>query len=525
MSAIGSQARGPRGARAAEGGLPGLSRQRLAWLQATHRRGWAAGLWLSLAAAVALPALLLLVNAMAVESGLAETLATDGGFSVRQAVPSVDAFNTLGRDVDARTSARTGPALVPLGATVTAGPLHLVMVRSEPAPAPLEQRTLTAVYASHLADHVAVVAGELPADGLGGGETAVAMPQAGADQLGLRLSDRVCADFAAGADARARWCARVVGLWRPLAAADPFWGGAPPRLELTMGRFDLFELAKLRPPQGPVATVRYWAAPDAVDLDGAAALAGRVAALAADVRTPQRRVDTRLDRSLLAFDASQRTATAAIHALAALVTVLGLGSVAVVGRRFLLAQARELALLRARGWPRGRAWRVAFLGMGAVGLTAAAAALVACVLTAAWLSATTPGLTALAMRRSDLPGLLLALAAVAAALVGLLALLAALAVWRDPEPSLRGAHERDWPGGRAAGVAAGAAGVSLVALSALFRLSGGLPQAHGASRELLLVAPVLGAVLVAGSLSLAPPVIWVPGGDSVHGALAGLQLQ
>lgn len=504
----------------------GLTRPQLAWRQATRRRGWAAALWATLAAAVALPAVLLLVDAMAVESGLAETLAADGGFSVRQDVPSVDAFNALARQVDARVSARTGAALVPLGAAAAAGPLHLVTVRTEPAPARVSQRTLTAVYAAHLGDHVTVVAGELPAEGLGGGETAVAMPQAGADQLGLRLSDRVCADFAAGADVQPRWCARIVGLWEPLAADDPFWGGAPPRLELTMGRFDLFELARLRPPQGPVATVRYWAAPGAVAPDGAADLAGRVAALAADVQTPQRRVDSRLDRSLLDFDARQRAATAAIHSLAALVAVLGLASVALVTRRFLLAQARELALLRARGWPRGRAWRVAFLGMGAVGVTAAASALAACAAAAAALSVTTPGLTVLAMRRSDLPGLVLAVGAVAAALVGLLALLAAGAVWRDPEPSLRSAGERRRRGGRSAGTAAGAAGLVLLAVSPLSRLAGAPAAAQGTAHELVLVAPALGVALVAAAaVWLGPSATWVPGRGTVHGALAGLQLE
>jgi hypothetical protein len=526
VSAVRSQAGGPRDAGDVSAELPGLSRSRLAWRQATYRRGWAIALWVSLAAAVALPALLLLIDAMAVESGLAETLAADGGLSVRQDVPSVDAFNALGRQVDARVSARTGAALIPLGATATAGPLHLVTIRSEPAAPQQTQRTLTAVYAAHLADHVTVVAGELPAEGLGGGETAVAMPQAGADQLGLRLSDRVCADFVAGADAQARWCARIVGLWQPVAADDPFWGGQAPRLELTMGRFDLFEMAKLRPPQGPVATVRYWAAPAAISPDDVAALAGQVTALSADVRTPQRRVDSRLDRSLLAFDARQRAATAAIHALAVLVTVLGLGSVGLVAGRFLVAQARELALLRARGWPRRRAWRVAFLGMGAVGLTAAAAALAACALAAVTLSVTSPSLTALAIRRSDLPGLLLALGPIAAALVGLLALLAARAVWPDPAPSLRGARERRWTGGRVAGVAAGAVGAALMVVAPLSHFFGSLASAHGAGRELLLIAPALGAVMVAaGAVSLAPAAAWVPGRGSIPGALAGLQLQ
>jgi len=503
-----------------------LTRGRLAWRQATHRGGWALALWLSLAAAIALPALLLLLNAMAVESGLAETLSADGGFSVRQTVPDVDAFNALDRQVSARVAARTGDALVALGPTATTGPLHLVTVRSEQAPAALTQRTLTATYAAHLADHVAVVAGELPVEGLGGGETAVAMPRAGADQLGLGLSDRLCADFTAGPGAQARWCARIVGLWRPLAADDPFWNGEVPRLELTMGRFDLFELAKLHPPQAPVGSIRYWATPWAVGLGGASGLAGRVGELAADMRAPNRQVDSRLDRSLIAFTARQRTASAAIHALAALIAVLGLTAVALVVNRFLAMQSRELALLRARGWPRGRVWRVAFVGVGAVGMTAVAAAVAICAIAAAVLSATGSGVSVLSLQPSDLPGLLAAVAAIAVALVGLLALLAARAVWHEPRPSLRGPEGRGTTGGAAPAIALGAVGLAGMALPHLPGAAAALAAAGSEARDALLVAPALGAILIAaGAVMLRPPAVWIRGRGTVHGELAGFQLE
>jgi hypothetical protein len=72
-----------RGGRGAARGDGGLSSRRLAWLQATHRRGQAVGLWLCVAAAVA----------------------------------------------------RTGAALVPLGALATVGPLRVLTPGTEPAPA------------------------------------------------------------------------------------------------------------------------------------------------------------------------------------------------------------------------------------------------------------------------------------------------------------------------------------------------------------------------------------------------------
>ncbi|HXM56091.1 MAG TPA: hypothetical protein VOB72_11930 [Candidatus Dormibacteraeota bacterium] len=502
-----------------------LTRQRLAWRQATHRRGWALALWYSMAAAIALPGLLLLTDAMVAESGLAATLARDGGFSVRQSVADVDAFNTLDRQVDARVSARVGPALVPLGATAAAGPLHLVTVRTEPAPAALAQRTLTATYAAHLASHVAVVAGELPAEGLGGGETAVAMPQAAADQLGLRLSDRLCADFSAAPGGQARWCARIVGLWRPLAADDPFWGGVTPRFVLTMGRYDLFQLAGLRPGQGPVATVRYWAGAGAVRTDDAPLLAARVTALTAELRSPQRQVDSRIDRSLLAFGDRQHTVSVAIHALAALVAVLGLASVAMVAGRFLDGQSRELALLRARGWSRGRASRVAFTGPALVGLTAAAAAVAACAIAAALLTASGAGVSVLALRAADAPGLLAALFAIAIALVALLAVLTAGTVWRDPEPSLRRRAGRSWPTGPGPAAAGVVAGLAVMALPHVPGLLAAATEAGAGWRDALFAAPALGAFLAAAGAVSLPAGRRVAGSGSLHGELAGLQLR
>src|SRR2546429_230205 len=79
--------------------------------------------------------------------------------------------------------------------------------------------------------HVEMLAGQLPAAGLGGGDTAVTMPQSGADAAGFALFDRVCVAFAGGGDRESRWCARIVGLWRPLDAQDPFWAGRATGLE------------------------------------------------------------------------------------------------------------------------------------------------------------------------------------------------------------------------------------------------------------------------------------------------------
>jgi hypothetical protein len=495
--------------RPTRGGRGGLSSRRLAWRQATSRRGPAAALWICLAAAAALPALLLALDAIAAGASLTDTLALAGGFSVRQDAGGVDSFDGLERLADARAAARTGTALVPLGALARLGPLRVLTLRTAPAPAGLAGAALTAVYAEHLAAHVSVVAGELPPDGLAGGETAVTMPQAAADRLGLHLSDRLCGDFGAPPTAQPGWCARIVGLWRPLAAGDPFWSGAPPGPELAMGRFDLFQLAGPGPPRPPEATIRFWAARGATTPGGAAALAGEVSALAADLGAPQRQVDGQLAGGLSAFDEHRRRVSAAIDALAALVAVLGLGAAGLAAGRLLDGQRRDLALLRARGWARGSAWLVAFGGLGALGLTAAAAGTALCLLAAA----------GLALPRSDLPGVLLTLAGSVAALLALLAALAARAV-RDPSPGRRGAFAAaaavlwtpfawlPWGGGVPAALArlqlarrpdqhAGAAFVLTLAAAGAVFAALGTGLASGAAGEAALAAGAGGGVVLA----------------------------
>src|SRR5215470_6259745 len=327
LSAVRAEMSAAADARVAE--APGLSRVKLAWLQATRRRGWAVALWLCLAGAIAMPALLPLIDAMAVRSGMAQTLAREGALTVEQNVSDLNTFNRFKRDVDSRVSGRTGSALVPLAAYATAGPLHVVTVGGAPATATLAQQTITGAYSDHLASHVTVDAGSLPPDALGGGDTAVTMPQAAADRLGLRLSDRVCFDFTAGT-VTPRWCARIVGFWQPLHLKDPYWGQPPNSLQLTMGRFDFFELVKQHPPQGPIAGLRYWASPEVVDPGRAAVVADQVRQLTAELKTPDQRLTTSLGPSLESFHTMQLQVSTAIHLFAAAMTLLGLFVVALV---------------------------------------------------------------------------------------------------------------------------------------------------------------------------------------------------
>ena len=494
----------------------GLSASSLAWLQATRRRGWAGVLWLCLVAAIALTGLLPLIDAMAVESGLAETLARDGGLTVRRDVGSVDALAAFEREADDRVAERTGSALIPLAVTVSTGPLPVVTINNVPPQGP--SKPLTAAYTDHLATHVDLVQGELPPEALGGGETAVTTSRATAQQLGLHLSDHFCMDLGG----QQRWCPRLVGLWEPVDAGEPYWGGAPPTGQLALSRFDFFELAKQRLPQGPTASVRYWADPGAVDAARAPLLAGQVTALADDLgRRSQARVSTRLDIGLAHFADQRRAISSTAHVFAAAVALLELVVVALVAARFLERQAHELAVLRARGWPRGRVWRVAFAGLGALGLTAVPVGIAACAVVVAGLSLGGSGVSPAWLRSGDLPGALAAVAANAASLVGALTLLAGMAARRAVEPSLEGPRsERGaWWGGPGATVALALAALPALALP---RLAGdGLPPGL---RGILPIAPALGLVLLAAAaVRFLPAAGWVRR-EGVAGLLAGWQL-
>ena len=499
----------------------GLTATSLAWLQATRRRGWAGVLWLCLVAAIALTGLLPLIDAMAVESGLAEVLTRDGEVSVQRDVDGVDALAALEREVDDRVAAQTGSALVPLATSVSEGPLHLVSVNNVP-PQGAALQQLTASYLDHLAAHVDLVAGALPPEGLGGGETAVTMPRATAQQLGLRLGDRFCMDFGAGG--QVLWCPRLIGLWEPIDVGGPYWAGRRPGLQLQLSRYDFFELARLRPPQGPTASLRYWADPGAVDAGQAPALVAQVAALRDDLgRRSQARVGTRLDASLARFADQRRAISSTVRAFAAAVALLELFVVALVAARFLERQGSELAVLRARGWPRGMVWRVAFAGLGTLGLTAVPVGVAACALVVAALSLGGSGVSPLWLRAGDLPGAATAVAANAVSLVGVLLLLAGVAAWRDVEPSLEGvrAERRAWWRGRAAAVCLAMLAIPVLLLPRL----PGMDGQEGALSAYVPIAPALGLVLLAvAAVRLRPAAGWVRR-RGVAGVLAGWQLE
>src|SRR5207249_4781687 len=136
----------------------------------------------------------------------------------------------------------------------------------------------------------------------------------------------------------------------------------------------------------------------------------------------QRQVSTRLPAVVAKFDREREAVSSIIHLFAAAVVLLELFVVGLVAARFLDGQARELALLRARGWSRPRVWRVAFSALVVLAGCALPAAALTCLLVVAGLTVGGSGLSALSLHSSDLTGAGLAGGASAAGLVLALAL-------------------------------------------------------------------------------------------------------
>jgi hypothetical protein len=502
----------------------GLSQGRLAWLQATQRRATAACLGLCMAMTVLLPALLPLLDGYALERAVAGTAARDGGFTVEQEVTEVDQFSAFQRDVEARVTGRLPHALLPLAAYASTAPLHPTTLNSQPAPGPLAGLSFQGAYLDGLADHVEMQAGELPPDGLGGGETAVTISQTAADITGLNLNDRICLSI--GGDAQdSGWCARIVGLWRPIDGRDPFWGGRAPLLQFAMGRYDLFQLARRQPPDSTTAGARYWVDPAVLDASRAIPIAQAVRGLATELRAPGRQVLTSLDSSLLRVIDQHRVISTGLRLFTVALSLLGLVVVGLAGHGFLAEQSRLLSVLRARGWPRPRIWFQAFAGLAAPALYGLPVALGACLLVLALAAPAGSPAGQAALGSPAGRSALYTGCALAALLVAVLAGTAASAVWRDLRPSLDGPFRPGWLQ-RRAGLPAGA--LALVGLAGLLgvRLAAQRGGTLGDPAGLALAAvPVLGVVCLAFAAALLPRPAWLERSHTVPALLAGWQLR
>jgi hypothetical protein len=356
----GRSAQGPEGR--------GLSLAGLAMRQLALRRGWTTFLVLSLTVCFALATALPVAATMAADAALRAAVNTPGDQArltvARQGVTDQSAFESTEAALAGRVEGRLGRYLASSSALATLGPLTPASINESRPPTGTGSGGLAVGYLRDLPDRVELVAGSVPADGLGG-STAIAatMAQTEADSLGLHLGDRMCLDFASGGG---RWCARVAGLWRPLQSGDPFRLEAGRRVALVVGRYDFYRLMKLAGSQGATVGRQFYVDAGALDSRDAADVVSGLRELRAYFSARGELFDTSLDRVIDGLQTRQLTAR-----LAAQLLVVGLGALVVYTGAFgvghvLQLQWREVGLVRARGWPARRVKRLLMLQVAVV---------------------------------------------------------------------------------------------------------------------------------------------------------------
>lgn len=431
---------------------PRLSVLRVAWCHLGVQ--WDSSLGAALALLLALlPAGLVLVDRSGARSDLRTVIAASGGLAVQKAgVADTQAFDAFQRQAQGLVSPRLGQYVDGGSARAVAGPYRVISIGSQGPATPTASGDVAVTYVADLQARVDVVQGLFPKPGTAGVEPQGTMPVPMADRIGAQLFDVVClSPTAAGAaGAQTPWCVRLVGLWRPGKTADPAWTGPKAPVQIFTGHDDFFALTGGHSVQ---AVRQYAPQPGAITPQNAGAVAQRVKDVrAAAGATGQ--IATALDAALGRYASTSVTSFPVELLAAALAPLLTLLAI-VMARWYVEPRLHELALLRARGWSRGRVRRLVLAELALLGTPAVAVA-VAGLLAVIWQA--TDG--AIGARPPALSGgELLAIAVAAAVLVVAAARFYDLARWASRQSVLRldtgapaGAGGGLWRGGPAAGL-------------------------------------------------------------------------
>jgi len=353
-----------------------LSILRVAWAHLGSQ--WDSSLGAALALLLALlPAGLVLVDRSGARSDLRTLVAASGGLTLQRAgVADTQTFDAFQRQAQGLVAPRLGMYVDGGSARGAAAPFHLASIASRQPTGPTATANVTVTYVADLAQRVDVVQGLFPKPGSAGGESMVTMPVPVADRLGAQLFDVVCLTVPNGDPTAAPWCARIVGLWRPMAGADPAWTAPNAQIRLFVERADFFTAAGKQPAENVQAARLYTPRAGAVTPQNAGAVAQQVK----EVRTATgqagaAQVTTTLDTALAHYATTSVTSFPVELLAAALVPLLTLLAV-VMARWYVEPRLQELALLRARGWSRRRVQRLVLAELALLGAPAAVVAVV-----------------------------------------------------------------------------------------------------------------------------------------------------
>lgn len=510
---------------------------RVAWRHLASEVESSVGAALALLLAL-LPAGLVLVNGSAARVDLRTVIAASGPIEVQRAgvrTPlnsgDAQAFDDFQGQVRARVGPRLGQYVDGGSGRGTASPFRIATIATRPPSTQASTGDLSITYVDDLANRVDVVQGLLPKPGTTGGEHTASMPIAVADRAGIQLFDSICVGVpTGGGPVASSWCARVTALWRPTATSDPRWTAPDAPVELFTDRDDLFSLVSVQPAPTFSASRLYRTRPGAI----APQDAGTVAAGVREVRAGLAnagigRLDTALDRNLERYSGSSVVSFPVELLAAALVPLLTLLAV-VTARWYVEPRLQELALLRARGWSRGRVEHLVLTQLAMLSVPAVAVALVGALVLA--LQAEGGSLTAPALRLSA--GEVLAVAVAAFVLVVAGIRYVGLARWASRQSVLRVDRDESraprllsWRGADASGLLVLPAALLLLLPRLLgggqFRLPG-IPDDLGA-----LALSVIGLVMLV--LAALPAMSLAAGWhgrrrrDGLEGTLANWQLR
>jgi hypothetical protein len=328
-----------------------------------------------------LPAGLLVVESSGAGSDLRATVAASAGITVQRAgMGGPQAFDAYQRQAQALVAPVMGPYVDGGSARISAGPYHIATVNSGAPVPPLDTIQVDVTYVADLAARVDVREGLLARPSASGGELTVSMPVSMADRTGVRLFDLVCIGSPSQA---ASWCARVTGLWRATADADPEWTARGARVQLFTERDELFALIGQQPPRVTRASRQYRPRAAAIAPPDVAVVQARLGDLrAAAGAAGAGSVSTALDADLQRYATSRRVASFPLRLLIVALIPLSALLVVVLTRWYVESRLRDLALLRARGWPRSRVRALVLVELGVVGVSTLAVAVAGLLLVA-----------------------------------------------------------------------------------------------------------------------------------------------
>ena len=386
----------------------------------------------------------------------------------------------------------------------------------------------------NLAAHVTAVEGAAPQDGLDGSAFLSTMSDTGAKDYGFHVGDVIC--FLYGPPPQPRyvpisWCTKLAGTWKAHDPHEAFWGGYTPDHTLLLGRDSYFGVVKMLPSRSvnPRAGQFYGPKLGAIDAQNVGDLIDRVNQERGYFGIQHEGLfSTGIDTGLKDYLQRAQVAAFTIQLVAAALLVIAAYSVAFLAGHFLDSQAPLLGVLRGRGWPRIKVWRLLMTQYLLLGVLAVPAGLVVAFGVSALLGRAYLGADAQGVSAADLPSLLpFALITLAglSALIGGVAFAAARRGVLEIRRGLSRPPARPWYRWRNLDL-----GLALLAVPMLaevrFQGNGGVRAAAAGSDPTALVLPAIALALLAlASLRLMPLAAAIAGraARGVAGDLASWQ--